>query len=142
MTIWSKLKHFSSKENWGNAKKISPLLLEVLDAYRDELGIPLHVSNALRYPNEFAPKVSAHYPDKNGLCRAVDIIPLIEVESLQHPDMLGKGYYPQTGEVVMWWGCGVTPQLAAVAAKIPFMITHWPAHLFISDTRCEDWSIL
>jgi hypothetical protein len=77
MGKWTNIKHFSPKENWGNPKLISPLLLEVLDAYRDELGIPLHVSNALRYPSELGPKVSAHYVGKDGFCLGVDVIPLI-----------------------------------------------------------------
>jgi uncharacterized protein YcsI (UPF0317 family) len=103
-----------------------------------------------------AVQISSRYPDGHGAPVHIgdassigvkdfynpDIAPLIDVESLQHPDMIGKGFDLDPGEVVMWWGCGVTPQLAAKAAKVPFMITHWPAHLFISDTRCERWAIL
>ncbi len=103
-----------------------------------------------------AVQISSRYPDGHGAPVHIgdgsnigikdrynpDIIPLVHEENLQHPEMVGKGYDLEAGEVGMWWGCGVTPQLAALAAKVPFMITHWAAHLFISDTRCEDWSIL
>lgn len=35
--------------------------------------------------------------------------------------------------VPVFWACGVTPQEAALAAKIELMITHAPAHGFITD---------
>lgn len=35
--------------------------------------------------------------------------------------------------VPVFWACGVTPQEAALAAKIDVMITHAPAHGFITD---------
>ena len=34
--------------------------------------------------------------------------------------------------------CGVTPQAAAEAARIPLMLTHAPAHMLITDLRVED----
>jgi uncharacterized protein YcsI (UPF0317 family) len=35
----------------------------------------------------------------------------------------------------VFWACGVTPQAALVAAKLPFAITHAPGHMFITDVR-------
>jgi len=46
----------------------------------------------------------------------------------------------ESGEIPVFWGNGVTPQLAAIEAKIPFMITHKPAHYFIADRRVEELS--
>ena len=37
------------------------------------------------------------------------------------------------GEVPVFWACGVTPQAVAEAAKPPFMITHKPNHLLVTD---------
>lgn len=37
------------------------------------------------------------------------------------------------GEVPVFWGCGVTPQAVVEAAKPPFMITHKPNHLLVTD---------
>jgi uncharacterized protein YcsI (UPF0317 family) len=42
------------------------------------------------------------------------------------------------GEVAVFWACGVTPQAAAVASKPPFLITHKPGHMFVSDARDSD----
>jgi uncharacterized protein YcsI (UPF0317 family) len=53
---------------------------------------------------------------------------------------------PQVGEpiervpnglVPVFWACGVTPQAAAIAGKVDFMITHAPAHSFVTDLLCD-----
>ena len=49
---------------------------------------------------------------------------------------------PKPGEVVMCWGCGVTPQGVAMERKIPFMITHSPSHMFIIDRRVEEMAVI
>ncbi len=45
------------------------------------------------------------------------------------------------GVVPVFWACGVTPQEAAVAAKVDFMITHAPAHGFITDLQADRFCI-
>lgn len=37
------------------------------------------------------------------------------------------------GEVPVFWACGVTPQVAIEAAKVPFCITHKPGHMLVTD---------
>lgn len=37
----------------------------------------------------------------------------------------------------LFWACGVTPQSAAEAAKLPLFIVHAAAHSFITDLRAE-----
>lgn len=44
----------------------------------------------------------------------------------------------EEGEVPVFWGCGVTPQMVALESKVPFMITHKPCHMFVSDLRIEE----
>ncbi len=41
--------------------------------------------------------------------------------------------------VPVFWACGVTPQAAAESATIDLMITHAPAHGFISDLRADEF---
>ena len=43
--------------------------------------------------------------------------------------------------VPVFWACGVTPQEAGIAAKIDIMITHAPAHDFISDLKASDLAL-
>ena len=40
-------------------------------------------------------------------------------------------------KVAVFWACGVTPQEVALAAKIDLMITHAPAHSFITDLAAD-----
>ncbi|PLX37905.1 MAG: putative hydro-lyase [Hyphomicrobiales bacterium] len=37
------------------------------------------------------------------------------------------------GQVPMFWACGVTPQVALEAARLPLCITHKPGHMLITD---------
>ncbi|OED50955.1 putative hydro-lyase [Leisingera sp. S232] len=37
------------------------------------------------------------------------------------------------GEVPVFWACGVTPQVAIEAARLPLCITHKPGHMLITD---------
>ena len=49
---------------------------------------------------------------------------------------------PGPGEIVMFWGCGVTPQSVAIESKVPFMITHAASHMFVTDRLAEELAIL
>jgi uncharacterized protein YcsI (UPF0317 family) len=50
------------------------------------------------------------------------------------------GLPPDIGpdDTCMFWGCGVTPQAVAMAARLPFMITHTTGHMFLADLTLED----
>jgi uncharacterized protein YcsI (UPF0317 family) len=45
-------------------------------------------------------------------------------------------------EVPVFWACGVTSTLAATSTPLPKVITHAPGHMFVSDRRDEDMTIL
>jgi uncharacterized protein YcsI (UPF0317 family) len=47
------------------------------------------------------------------------------------------GEVPQ-GVVPVFWACGVTPQQAALEARLDLMITHAPAHGFVTDLLARD----
>ena len=42
----------------------------------------------------------------------------------------------------MFWACGVTPQAVALESKPPFMITHAPGYMFITNMRDTDLAAL
>ena len=50
----------------------------------------------------------------------------------------GRGLELEPGEVPVFWACGVTPQAVAISSKVPFMITHKPGHMFVSDQTIEE----
>lgn len=49
---------------------------------------------------------------------------------------------PKPGEIVLYWGCGVTPQAVAIESKVAFMITHSPTHMFVTDQLVEEIAII
>ncbi len=69
----------------------------------------------------------------------------IGIKDLYQPDVFAfpePATPQQRNEVVMFWGCGVTPQAAALESKIPFMITHSPSHMFKTDRLSEELTTL
>jgi uncharacterized protein YcsI (UPF0317 family) len=102
--------------------------IQISSRYPDAHGAPVHIG----YGTSIGIKDFSH----------PDIVALAHHDNIQHPEMVGRGYELELEEVALWWGCGVTPQLAAIEAKVPFMITHKPAHLFISDKRSDELSII
>ncbi|PLP96810.1 putative hydro-lyase [Cupriavidus pauculus] len=46
------------------------------------------------------------------------------------------------GEVPVFWGCGVTPQVAAMNARLPICITHAPGYMLIGDLEIERVTLL
>ena len=47
-----------------------------------------------------------------------------------------------SGLIPVFWACGVTPQEAALAGRLPLMITHAPGHAFVSDLEADRLSNL
>lgn len=60
---------------------------------------------------------------------------------LKRPDF-GDPVTIRPGEIPVFWACGVTSQLAATSARLSLVITHAPGHMFVSDLRDEDLTIL
>jgi len=56
----------------------------------------------------------------------------IGIGDITRPDW-GDPQHFAPGDVPVFWACGVTPQAVALASKPPFMITHSPGHMFITD---------
>jgi len=48
----------------------------------------------------------------------------------------------EPNEIIMSWACGVTPQAVAQNSKTPFMISHYPGHMFVTDKLSEELAIL
>ncbi|MBT8366816.1 MAG: DUF1445 domain-containing protein [Deltaproteobacteria bacterium] len=65
----------------------------------------------------------------------------IGISDLGRPDF-GDPFTIYPGEILAFWACGVTSQLAATSATLARVITHAPGHMFVSDLRDEDLTIL
>ncbi|MEW6110815.1 MAG: putative hydro-lyase, partial [Thermodesulfobacteriota bacterium] len=59
---------------------------------------------------------------------------------LTRPDPQYGGYplHVGAGQVALIWACGITPQTVAKASRVPFMITHKPGHMFVSDLTVDE----
>jgi len=65
----------------------------------------------------------------------------IGIHNMATPDF-GDPVTIRPGEIPVFWACGVTSQLAATSAPLARVITHAPGHMFVSDLRDEDLTIL
>jgi uncharacterized protein YcsI (UPF0317 family) len=59
------------------------------------------------------------------------------IRDLSRPDE-GDAVPFERGEIPVFWGCGVTPQQVAAESCLPYVITHEPGHMFVTDLRHDD----
>ena len=78
-------------------------------------------------------RITSRYEKTHGAPVHVGDPAAIGIADLTVSEYGGCGAQPQDGETPVFWACGVTPQAVALACKAPFMITHKPGHMFVSD---------
>ena len=88
-----------------------------------------------------AVQVTSRFPATHGAPVHVGDPEVIGIKDLDKPDF-GEPTDFDDGDVPVFWACGVTPQAAAMASRPPFMITHAPGHMFITDKKDEDLAVL
>lgn len=76
--------------------------------------------------------ITEAYPHMHGGPVHVGDPAALGIADLSMPEY-GDAVPVREGEVPVFWACGVTPQAVAIASKVPFMITHSPGHMFITD---------
>lgn len=86
-------------------------------------------------------QVTSRFPAVHGAPVHIGSPASIGIKDINKPDF-GDAVSIHPGEVPVFWACGVTPQAVAMKSKPEIMITHAPGHMFICDTRDEDYSIL
>jgi len=65
----------------------------------------------------------------------------IGIKDMSRPDF-GDAVTIRPDEIPVFWACGVTSALAATSARLPLVITHAPGHMFVSDLKDEDLTVL
>lgn len=78
-------------------------------------------------------EVSERYPTGHGRPVHIGDPAHLGIEDLTRPDY---GIYPgmDADSTPVFWACGVTPQLALSAARLPYAITHFAGHMLVFDT--------
>lgn len=80
-----------------------------------------------------ADEITARFPRVHGAPVHLGDPSKIGIMDINRPDF-GDAVTIKPGEVAAFWACGVTPQAAVMRAKLPFVITHAPGHMLITDT--------
>jgi uncharacterized protein YcsI (UPF0317 family) len=84
-----------------------------------------------------ATRVCARFPRAHGTPVHFGDPAALGIADPARPDF-GDPVEVRSGEVPIYWACGVTPQAALTRAKLPFAITHKPGHMFLTDLRDVD----
>lgn len=78
--------------------------------------------------------VTAAIPSVHGAPVHIGDPAAIGIQDISKTDF-GDPVEIKNGEVPVFWACGVTPQSAVMASKPPFVITHAPGHMLITDVK-------
>jgi uncharacterized protein YcsI (UPF0317 family) len=79
-------------------------------------------------------QITSRFPAVHGAPVHLAIPEAIGVRDLMRPDF-GDPPVIAAGELPLFWGCGVTPQVAIEAARPALCITHKPGSMLITDKR-------
>lgn len=97
---------------------------------------PLRPADAIR-----AVQITSRFPAVHGAPVHIGIPEAIGIADLTKPDY-GDAVPVEADELPVFWACGVTPQAAIAAAKIPFAITHAPGCMLVTDRPNHEYAIL
>lgn len=87
-----------------------------------------------------AVQISGRYPAVHGAPVHVGDAAGLGIADVQAPDF-GDAPEIRTGEVPVFWACGVTPQAAIMASKPPFALTHAPGYMFVTDVPDANYMV-
>jgi uncharacterized protein YcsI (UPF0317 family) len=90
---------------------------------------PLAPSQAIR-----AVQICSRFPRAHGAPIHLGDPAALGICDISKPDY-GEPVPIREDEIPVFWACGVTPQAVAVEAKLPFLITHKPGHMVVTDLK-------
>lgn len=96
---------------------------------------PMSPANAIR-----AVQITSRYPAVHGAPVHIGFPEQIGITDLAQPDF-GDAVPIEPGELPVFWACGVTPQAVLMAAKPPYVITHSPGCMFVTDVKDESLAV-
>jgi uncharacterized protein YcsI (UPF0317 family) len=88
-----------------------------------------------------AVQITSRFPAVHGAPVHVGDPAAIGIHDIQQPDF-GDAVPIASGEVPVFWACGVTPQAVVMHVKPELAITHAPGYMFITDRRDSTLAIL
>ena len=97
---------------------------------------PFRARDAIR-----AIQICTRFPSVHGAPVHLGNPGLIGIADLAQPDY-GDAVQIEDTEIPVFWACGVTPQVALAAAKLPLAITHRPGCMLVTDLRNSQLAVL
>jgi len=97
---------------------------------------PFEAADAIR-----AIQITSRFPAVHGAPVHLGDPARIGIADLRRPDY-GDPVTVREGELPVFWACGVTPQAALRAARLPMVITHAPGRMLVTDLRNSALSTL
>lgn len=88
---------------------------------------PFKPADAIR-----AIQLTSKFPSVHGAPIHLGDASQIGIHDLSKPDF-GEPVEVRTGEIPVFWACGVTPQAVLMASKPEFCITHAPGYMLVTD---------
>ena len=88
-----------------------------------------------------AVQVTSRFPTMHGPPVHIGDGARIGIKDVHKPDF-GSAVPISDDDVTVFWACGVTPQSVCLASRPPFMISHAPGHMFITDVPDEDMAVI
>lgn len=131
------------REKEGSGSGVFRTNIQTVSAgrFRGPMVVSMRPIPASQVPR--AVQVSSRFPNHHGAPVHIGDPLAIGIEDLSKGEWLAGPKPPLLpGEVPVFWACGVTPQTVAQESKPDLMITHYPAHMFISDIPAEQQAIL
>ena len=106
------------------------------------LSGPMVVSMRPIAPGQVADavRISARYPAVHGAPVHVGDPAQLGITDLSYPDF-GDPVVMRSGEIPVFWACGVTPQAAVMESRPPLAIGHAPGHMLVTDARDSDYLV-
>jgi len=90
---------------------------------------PMKPADAIR-----AVQITTRLPAVHGAPVHLGYPEAIGIADIAKPDY-GDAVPVERGELPVFWACGVTPQAAIAAARVPFAITHAPGYMLATDLK-------
>lgn len=97
---------------------------------------PFNAADAIR-----AIQICTRFPAVHGAPIHLGDPAEIGIDTLDRPDF-GDRVQVAKGEIPLFWACGVTPQVALEAAKLPMAITHSPGCMLVTDLPNSKLAVL
>jgi uncharacterized protein YcsI (UPF0317 family) len=96
---------------------------------------PMKPADAIR-----AVQITTRLPAVHGAPVHLGFPEAIGISDLAKPDY-GDAVPVGRDELPVFWACGVTPQAAIAAARVPFAITHAPGFMLVTDLKNAQLSV-